>query len=185
MNHVHGTAVFLVAIGVAAWGAAPSRDGWSAPVEVRHDETLCLTYQAKLDGPFLVVRANIEPGWHTFAMDNKVRAEEKLAGKPSLGIDRPTEISVTEAMQISAPWYQTAPQDFSKPELRWFSWGFEKQAMFAARVRRPASGTIQIAISGQACTDTICRNIDVSIPLPSGSTQGTSSIQLKDLVKVR
>ena len=51
------------------------------PVEVRHDETLSLSYQAKLDGPNLVVRATIEPGWHTFAMDNQVRADGKACGQ--------------------------------------------------------------------------------------------------------
>src|SRR5262245_52420987 len=102
--------------------AAP--DEWSEPAEVRHDENLCLSYQARLDGPYLIVRAKIEPGWHTFAMDNKKRAEEKLAGKRSLGIDRPTEITLAGGLEVSSPWLQSPPKDFSKPDLRWFSWGF-------------------------------------------------------------
>ena len=158
-------------------------------VEVRHDETLSISYQAKLDGPNLVVRATIEPGWHTFAMDNQVRAEEKLAGKPSLGIDRPTKITLTGGLQIAGPWQQTAPLEFSKPELRWFSWGFERQALFAARVRRTSSGTVRIGIRGQACTETVCRNIDVSIPLslgkPNKEAATAADLALKDLVQVR
>jgi hypothetical protein len=161
---------------------------WTPAVEVRHDETLSISYQAKLDGPNLVVRATIEPGWHTFAMDNQVRAEEKLAGKTSLGIDRPTTIALTGGLQVAGPWRQTAPLDFSKPELRWFSWGFERQALFVAPVRRSASGTVRIGIRGQACTQTVCKNIDVTIPLPlgkAGKEAASAGDTWKDLVQVR
>jgi DsbC/DsbD-like thiol-disulfide interchange protein len=154
-------------------------------VEVRHDDTLCLSYQAHLDGPYLVVRATLEPGWHTFAMDNKVRAVEKLAGKPSLGIDHPTEITLTGGMEAVGPWYQSAPKDFSKPELRWFSWGFERQALFVTKIHRPGTGPTRIAIRGQACTETTCKNIDVAVSLPEARTNTSAEINLKDLVQVR
>jgi DsbC/DsbD-like thiol-disulfide interchange protein len=165
----------------AAWSGE-----WSEPVEVRHDENLCLSYQARLDGPFLVVRAKIESGWHTFAMDNRQRAEEKLAGRRSLGIDHPTEILLSGGLEKMGPWFQTPPKDFSKPELRWFSWGFEQQALFATKVRR-TPGATRITIRGQACTDTICKNIDVAIPLPpTGATDAEpSDVNLKTLVQVR
>jgi hypothetical protein len=153
-------------------------------VEVRHDDMLCVSYRARLDGPYLVVRAALEPGWHTFAMDNKVRAIEKLAGKPSLGIDHPTEITLTGGMEAAGPWYQSAPKDFSKPELRWFSWGFERQAVFATKIRRQGTGPTRIAIKGQACTETTCKNIDVALSLPAASAD-SSGINLKDLVQVR
>ncbi len=68
---------------------------WTSPVEVRHDVQKCVSYRARLTGDFLVIQATHEAGWHTFAMDNKLRAQEKLAGKRSLGIDSPTEIAVT------------------------------------------------------------------------------------------
>ena len=67
-------------------------------------------------------------------MDNKLRAQEKLAGKRSLGIDSPTEIVFAEGLELNGPWYQSVPRDFSKPELRWYSWGFEGQALFVAKV---------------------------------------------------
>ena len=157
---------------------------WSEPVEVRHDENLCLSYQARLDGPFLVVRAKIESGWHTFAMDNKQRAEEKLAGRRSLGIDHPTEILLSGGLERVGPWYQTPPKDFSKPALRWFSWGFEQQALFAVKVRR-LSGPSRIAIRGQACTETTCKNIDVTISLASaGADTSPSELNLKNLAPV-
>ena len=174
------------AILVLLWAARAA--DWSPALEVRHEETLCLRYQARVDGGYLVVRAAIEPGWHTFAMDNKVRAEEKLAGRKSLGIDQPTEITLTGGLQTAGSWVETAPKDFSHPELRWFSWGFERQALFAARVRRVKASATRIAIRGQACTETTCKNIDVSFELPpvSGSASGEpTELALKDLIAVR
>ena len=167
--------------------AAPARPGeWSDAVEVRHEENLCVSYRARLDGEFLVVRAVIEPGWHTFAMDNRKRAEEKLAGKKSLGIDHPTEIALSGGLAVAGPWYQSPPKDFSKPELRWFSWGFERQALFAAKVRRSGSAASTIALRGQACTETTCKNIDVEISLPPGGSKGSRpEIDLKEMVAVR
>ncbi len=53
-----------------------------------------ISYTARVDGPYLVVRANLGQGWHTFALDNVQRVQEKLAGKPALSMDRSTEIAV-------------------------------------------------------------------------------------------
>ena len=153
--------------------------------EVRHDDNLCLAYQASLEGDYLVVRAAIEPGWHTFAMDNEQRAKEKLAGKMSLGIDRQTEIAVSGGLATAGGWYQTPPKDFSKPELRWFSWGFEKEAVFAAKVRRTGAAPAKIQIKGQACTETTCKNIDVEMMLAAGKLQPGSEALLKNLTAVR
>ncbi len=166
-------------------GMARAAD-WSQPAEVRHDENLCLAYQARLDGPYLVIRAAVQPGWHTFSMDNRQRAEEKLAGRKSLGIDHPTEIAVTGGLAAVAPWYQTPPKDFSKPELRWFSWGFEQQAVFVTKVKRTGAGPAKIGIKGQACTDTTCKNIDVAISLPVGNVHSQASeVNLQSLIQVK
>ena len=162
--------------------------GWTQAVEVRHDDNLCVAYQAKLDGQFLVVRARLEPGWHTFAMDNKQRADEKLAGKPALSADRPTDITMTGALEPVAPWYQTPPKDFSRPALRWFSWGFEREALFVTRIRRSGAAPAKLTLRGQACTETICKNIDIAISLPvddTGKDVDPAEVNLKSLVQVR
>ena len=161
--------------------------GWTDPVEVRQEENLCLTYQAKLEGSLLIVRATIEPGWHTFAMDIKKRAEEKLAGKASLGIERGTAFLLSGGLQTAGPWYQSAPKDFSKPEIRYYSWGYERQAIFAAKVKRAGAGPVKIAIRGQACTETSCKNIDavILLTMAGGKTEGEPEIRLTELVQVR
>ena len=159
---------------------------WSAPVDVLHEMKPCVTYRARLEGDNLVVQASLQPGWHTFTMDNERRAAEKLAGKPSIGIDQPTQIKVSKGLAVEGGWNQSQPKDFSKPELRWFSWGFERQAIFAAKVRRSGQGPAQIEIRGQACTETTCKNIDVTLSVPvAGSDQGGGTTDLKTLIPVQ
>lgn len=177
----------VVVLGIA-WANTAHAGDWTDPVEVRHELNRCVSYRAKLTGEFLVIQATLEPGWHTFAMDNKRRAEEKLAGRRSLGIDLPTEIKLTEGLELVGPWYQSPPKDFSKPELRWFSWGFEQQALFAAKVRRLGAGPGRITVRGQTCAESMCKNINVQILIPfSGTNTGdhTPDIDLKTLVQVQ
>jgi len=155
---------------------------WPPPVEIRHEDNLCVSYQARMDGPYLVVRATVGAGWHTFAMDNQKRAEEKLAGKAALSMDRNTEITPVAGVQIAGAWYQSEPKDFSRPQLRWFSWGFDKEAMFAAKAR--ATGNGRVRLRGQACTESICKNVDVTLTVPAGKG-GAGEIDVKGLVPVR
>jgi hypothetical protein len=157
---------------------------WSAPADVLHELKPVVTYRAKLDGDMLVIEAALQPGWHTFAIDNESRAAERRKGKPSLGIDQPTQIKLASGLELTGPWYQSSPQDFSKPELRWFSFGFEQKAIFAAKVHRAGAGAAQIGIRGQACTATTCKNVDVSLSVPVSNSK-TTSIDLKTLVQAQ
>jgi hypothetical protein len=158
---------------------------WSAPVDVLHELKPCVTYRAKIDGDMLIIEAALQPGWKTFAIDNEQRAAEKRAGKPSLGIDQPTQIKLANGLELAGPWYQSPPKDFSKPQLRWYSWGFEQQAQFAAKIRRSGPGPAQIGIRGQACTETVCKNIDLSLSLATSGGTKEASIDLKTLVQAR
>ena len=153
-----------------------------ASVEVRHETTLCVTYKAHLAGDYLVIQAVHESPWHTNAMDNKVRVEEKLAGKKALGVDRPTEFKLT-GLEVEGPWYQTTPKDLSKPDLRWYTWVFDSQATFVAKVKRTGPSPAQIGIKGQACTESTCKNIDAAITLPFNATG--AAVDLKSLIAVR
>lgn len=188
MTRLTGRTIFtvIVALIAAASIEAASAGEWTAPVEVLHEHQRCISYRARLDGEYLLVRATIEPGWHTFVMDNKQRSAEKLAGRQSLGVDGPTEFALTQGLDVAGRWYQSEPKDFSKPELRWYSWGYEGEARFVAKVRRSGPGPAQIAVRGQACTETICKNIEVEISLPTTAAAGRpSDVDLKGLVEVR
>ena len=158
---------------------------WSQPAEVRHDDALVISYTARVDGPYLVVRANLQQGWHTFALDNVQRVEEKLNGKRALSMDRSTEIAVT-GIQIEGPWHQSPPKDFSRPELRMFSFGYDREAIFAAAIRPAGAASAKLRIRGQACTETICKNIDVPVTVAVPAKPGSSAeVKLKELVQAR
>ena len=157
---------------------------WSPAVEVIHDETICLKYQARIDGDVLLVRAQIAPGWHTFAMDNKVRATERLAGKRSLGQDKPTSIAVSGSLTPNGNWYQSEVKDFSKPEQNWFSWGFENEVLFAVRLAGAGGGEAALVMKGQTCSESTCKNIDATLTLANAKV-GPGQPMPKALVLVR
>lgn len=154
---------------------------FSAPAEVYHDDKLVLSYRAGWSGDYVVVQAKIEPSWHTFCMDNKRRQQEKLAGKPSLGIEKSTEIH-GEGISFSGPWYQAPPKDLSKPEIQWYTFGFEENATFTAKAK-PSAAAAKITIRGQACSADICKNIDVTIQVPGAP--GGAAPDLSKLEPVR
>lgn len=156
---------------------------WTAPIEVSHDTTVCITYRAKLSGDNLIVEATPTKGWHTFAMDNKVRADEKLAGKPSLGIEKPTGITLAEGLESAGPWLQTNPKDMSKPELRWYTWGFEEKALFATKVKQTGAGPAKVNLKAQACSENICKNVDITLSVPL--TKAAPDVDITALTPVR
>ncbi len=172
------TLILLMAVSAVAPAAE-----WSAPAEVRHDDKVVLTYRAAWDGQHLVVRAAIEPGWHTFVMDNKQRQQEKLAGKPSLGIEKSTEIAA-QGFELADSWMQSAPKDFSNPEIQWYTWGYEGEATFAAKAKRAGSGPPTVQVKGQACAAEICKNIDVTLAVPVAD-KPAGNLALSGLAPVR
>ncbi|MBM3801744.1 MAG: hypothetical protein FJW26_05445 [Acidimicrobiia bacterium] len=163
----------------------PAASDWTKPVEVRYDTQRCVAYRARLAGNLVIIQATHEPGWHTYAMDNTSRAAEKLAGRRSFAFDRPTEITMAGGLAQDGPWYQSPPKDFSQPELRWYAWGFEGQALFVTKVRRADRRLATVAIRGQACAESTCKNIDVAIPLPLGGRASRPEVNLKSLIRVR
>ncbi len=178
--------ITMMVLAVCAEAAEPG--GWTEAVRVRYESTLCVSYRARLAGGFLVVQATHQPGWHTYAMDNKQRAEEKLAGQESLGLEAPTEIRVTQGLAVVGPWHQSPPKDLSRPELRWFTWGFDGEALFVAKVRRSGAGPARIAVRGQACSANLCKQIKIAISLPpAGSKKDVqaSAIDFSNLVRAR
>jgi hypothetical protein len=164
---------------------------WSAPVELRHEDDRYITYRARLQGGQLIVEAKLDSPWKTFCMDNKLRSDEALKGRQSLGVDGPTEIRLSGGLQLAGGWRQSPPKDFSKPEINWYTFGYQDRALFAAPVRRvPAqassSNSALIEIRGQSCTETTCKNIDIEISLPLDAARpGTAVVDLKPLIAVR
>jgi len=153
---------------------AASAADWSQPAEVRHEDELAISYTARVDGPYRVVHATVGKGWHTFALDNVKRVQEKLNGQPALSMDRSTEITAT-GVEVESPWRQSPPKEFSRPELRMFSFGYDSEAVFAAKIRQSGAGSAELRIRGQACTETVCKNIDVPLMVAVPAKPGAAS----------
>ena len=138
---------------------------WTAPVDVMMDTEKCVSYDAKIEGGYLTVRVTHFGEWHTYAMDNEQRSKKALAGKMSLGVDGPTKISVGGGAKAVGQWHQSEPLDLSKPEIRWYTFGYEDPAVFVTKL--DASGaSADVEIRAQACTATKCKNIELSLSVP-------------------
>ena len=170
---------------IPALAAALSAGEWSPPAEVMIETELVVSYRAKLDGDRLVVEARPAAGWKVYAMDNELRAEEALKGKMSLGVDGPTQITVSGGLSAVGGWLQSEPQDHSKPEMQWYTWGYANPALFAAKVSAAGPGPATVGIRGQACDASRCKNIDVTLELPQTAVGGKPSLDLKALIPVR
>lgn len=152
---------------------------WTKPVVVSQRTGPCVTFRARVQGEWLLVEMTPQRGWHSFAIDNQRRARERLEGKKSLGLEASTKIEPVGEHLLVGPWYQPEPIDFSKPELRWFTFGFDSTAVFACKIRhatatRLGKEPVAIRVTGQACNDSSCRNIDVTIRI--SETQITDGV---------
>jgi len=142
--------------------AADLDSGWSEPVAVTLGNETCVTYRAILQDNWLIVRADHHDGWHSYALDNELRVAEQLAGRPALGVEAPTTIEVC-GVETTGPWRQTPPVDFSKPDLRWYRFGFDGRSYFAIQLAHPPGKPVQINIRGQTCDEKRCQRVDVQI----------------------
>lgn len=135
---------------------------WSAPAQIEHNDQLAMEFRARYDGSHLIVEIRPEPGWHTYAMDNKQRQDAALRGRKSLGSEKPTTVSVSGGLTITGPWRQSPPEDFSKPEIQFYSYGFSKPSLVAAPAKATAK-TAEVTVKGQACTDSVCLPVSVTL----------------------
>jgi hypothetical protein len=176
---------FLAVLAVLAATWQGQAADWSKEVPVRDGSQPILRFRARVAGDYLVVQAIHEPGWHTYAMDNELRAEEKLAGRPSLGIEEGVEIEIESGGKPVGPWFQSPPRDLSQPDLRWYTWGFDGTATFARRLERTGTGPVALTIGGQTCNGQTCRLIDVELTVPPPTDGENPEFSTDDLVRVR
>jgi DsbC/DsbD-like thiol-disulfide interchange protein len=67
-----------------------------------------------------------------------------------------------------------------------FSFGYDRDAVFAAKLRRAGAGSAKLRIRGQACTETVCKNIDVPLTVALPAKPGTfAEVKLHELVEAR
>ena len=130
----------------------------AAPSEVWLRDELAVSYAARIEDDWLIVEVRHGPGWHTYAMDNVLRAAE-ATGKDTPDTELPTRITPSAEIELAPPWRQTPPADLSQPDIRWYTWGVEERSFFAARTLRAAPGG-SVQVDAQACTDRLCAMVD-------------------------
>lgn len=153
---------------------------WSAPAQIEHNDQLAMEFRARFDGSHLIVEIRPEPGWHTYAMDNKQRQDAALKGRPSLGSEKPTTVSAGAGLTITGPWRQSPPEDFSKPEIQFYSYGFAKPSLLAAPAKATAKSA-EVTVKGQACSDSVCLPVNVTLtvdltPGPAADLSGLTPL---------
>ena len=157
----------IAAIGVVVLGGVES--AWTEWETVYRGTDPAVAYRARLDGELIVIEARHGENWHTYAMDNPLRAKA-AGGNIELGLELPTEIAVSGGLEVVGPWHQSDPKDLSDPDIHWYTWGFENISYFAAKVRRSADAPAEISINAQACSENACRMVDrlkLSLAVPS------------------
>lgn len=176
----------LVSLVLLVLPAVAQASDWSAEVPVRSGRQTAMRVRARVAGDYLVVQAIHEPGWHCYAMDNELRANEKLAGRPSLGIELGVRIELTSGAELEGPWFQSPPHDLSKPDEQWYTWGFDQTATFARRLARKGSEPITLEVAGQVCNAQTCRPIEVTLTLSAPAVgDDENDFDTKELVEVR
>ncbi len=142
---------------------------WSKEAVVRNGRQPVVRFQARIDNDYLIVRAIHQERWHTYAIDNEARAEKALQGKMSLGIELGIGIEFKSGLKADGEWLQTSPLDLSRPEMRWYTYGFSQTAVFARRVTVLESEPIVLRIRGQACDGETCCAVDavLEVELPT------------------
>ncbi len=177
--------LLLRSIVAAALAGSLWAGDWSVPVDATDGRgTALVTCRSKLAGDHLVVEVSAKQGWHVYAMDNERRAKQALAGKMSLGVEQNTEVSVSGGLRVVGPWYQTQPADFSQPELRWYSYGFEGTSVLAARVERAVGQAAEVIVRAQACDSASCVSVEANLSVPLGGDEG-DTFSTDGLVEVR
>lgn len=155
---------------------------WSEVAEVRRRDLLAVSYRARLEGDRLLVEARHEPGWHSYAMDNVERARAR-SDREDPETEMPTRIEIEGGVRRNGPWSQSPPQELSRPELRWYTWGFSETIYFAAPVARVDGSPVAVRINGQACTESRCLWIDdLVLAVPTvRSAAGEADAEVVDL----
>ena len=180
----YGFALSLLGLqGVVSSAAPDSQAEDEAGVRVWYGDTPAVSYRARIEGDWLIVEATHEPGWHTYSMDNVVRAREK-SGKPEPETELPTVITPLTGLTVEGDWRQSTPLDLSTPDIRWYTWGFEGRSYFAARVGEATSPS-SVQVDAQACTDELCAMVDaLVVPVEAGVPEGRISVDPATLVVV-
>ena len=81
------------------------------------------------------------------------------------------EISAIRGLELGTTWGQSEPKDFSRPKIRWFSFGFDQVAYFVCPIVRRTDVPPAIRVRGQACNADTCSQLDVTLDFSKAAIQ--------------
>ncbi|MGJ8672180.1 Trx7/PDZ domain-containing (seleno)protein [Rubritalea sp.] len=149
-----------------------SNTNWSATEAIRKGNEIAVEYRATITNKHLIIEAKHHKGWHTYALNNPQLAI-KLKGKVG-DQDLPTAITLPSNIKPSQGWLQSPPNDYSKPEIHWYTWGFEGTSYFAIALDEMPKQAIEVGIRSQACTSESCAgtfDMTLKVPPPSSTEE--------------
>lgn len=120
---------------------------WSKPISIESGRKKVVTYRATLVNGHLLIQVRHRPGWSTFSMDNEARMIG-ISGKKGEQ-ELPTKITLDPV--IEGEWLQSDPVNFSRPDIKWYSWGFQGVSYFAKKLAGPLKQDLVITINAQGC----------------------------------
>ncbi|MFC5051166.1 Trx7/PDZ domain-containing (seleno)protein [Rubritalea spongiae] len=141
---------------------------WSATDTIRKGSEIVVEYRATIANKHLIIEAKHHKGWHTYAIDNPQRAIN-LDGKKG-NQELPTQIQLPAELKTLSNWKQSVPNNYSKPEIHWYTWGFEGTSYFAIELAKTPTSPTEIGIRSQACDATSCAgtfDMILSVPAPT------------------
>lgn len=145
---------------------------WSSTETIQKGQEIAVEYRATIANKHLIIEAKHHTVWHTYALDNPQRAHQ-LKGKKG-NQELPTQFKLPEEIQVMGSWKQTTPNDYSKPEIHWHTWGFEGTSYFAIELAKTPIAPIEIGIRSQACDATSCAgtfDMKVEVPVSKNSEE--------------
>ena len=143
-----------------------------------------VSFEVKLVGDYLIVEASHATGWHTYSMDNAVRAREAAGDQKILGVEQGLEIAISGGVKPVTPWRQSKPKEFTDLDQKWFSFGFDGKAIFARKVEPNGAKDVFVEIRGQVCNSQTCRPVNVGLRIPNVK-DSKSKLDLDQLVEVK
>ncbi|MEM1222671.1 MAG: hypothetical protein AAGH40_07890 [Verrucomicrobiota bacterium] len=138
---------------------------WSAFAAARYDNRVVARYRAAIFQNTLVLEARYEEGWRSYAMDNAIRGRQ--AAGPDAVFELPTELEVDSRVSLAGDWRQSPPENLSKSELNWFTWGYHDRAYFVCDLEAWPTHGVSLQINAQICnaqTCAIARDLVIDVP---------------------
>ena len=160
-----------------------STSQWSKSKAAYNGQEIAIWYRGAVFGKTLVIEANHGKGWHSYSMDNTIRAQAKNG--PDAMSELPTRLRLEDSVKTAGDWRQTKPKDMSKPKMNWNTWGFEGKTYFIRELSELPKNDFSITINAQVCNEGSCAMAnDLVLKIPSKVNNETSPASVENTIAI-